>query len=149
MFNIDLGVVRCAEKYSQFVVGFISQSRLTTSNQFYYCTPGQLIDQQWKINSWFVFLFRSSFEQVRWSIGTAIRHSWTGNRWTRRWYFDRWPRDSRFKRSNWNLWKISTGRISILWRISWKIVVVDSMDFVFHVSIRNKFSIENLENHLQ
>jgi orotidine-5'-phosphate decarboxylase len=33
-------VVKCAEKYSDFVIGFISQSRLTTSNRYLHCTPG-------------------------------------------------------------------------------------------------------------
>ncbi|CAF1596675.1 unnamed protein product [Adineta ricciae] len=34
------GAVQCAKKYSNFVIGFISQSRLTTDNQFLHCTPG-------------------------------------------------------------------------------------------------------------
>jgi hypothetical protein len=39
--NID--VVKYAEKYSDFVVGFISQSRLTTTNKYFHCTPGKSI----------------------------------------------------------------------------------------------------------
>ncbi|UJR33907.1 hypothetical protein I4U23_021326 [Adineta vaga] len=34
------GAVQCAKKYSDFVIGFISQSRLTTDNQYFHCTPG-------------------------------------------------------------------------------------------------------------
>ncbi|CAF0804929.1 unnamed protein product [Adineta steineri] len=34
------GVIKCAEKYSDYVIGFISQSRLTTDNKFLHCTPG-------------------------------------------------------------------------------------------------------------
>ncbi|CAF0725497.1 unnamed protein product [Rotaria sordida] len=34
------GVIKCAEKYSDFVIGFISQSRLTTSDKYLHCTPG-------------------------------------------------------------------------------------------------------------
>ncbi|CAF1615717.1 unnamed protein product [Rotaria magnacalcarata] len=34
------GVVECAKKYSDFVIGFISQSRLTTTDKFLHCTPG-------------------------------------------------------------------------------------------------------------
>ncbi|CAF0773146.1 unnamed protein product [Rotaria sp. Silwood1] len=34
------GVVTCAEKYSDFVIGFISQSRLTTNDKYLHCTPG-------------------------------------------------------------------------------------------------------------
>ncbi|CAF3306490.1 unnamed protein product [Rotaria socialis] len=34
------GVVECAKKYSDFVIGFISQSRLTTTDEFLHCTPG-------------------------------------------------------------------------------------------------------------
>ncbi|CAF1554243.1 unnamed protein product [Adineta ricciae] len=38
--NEDYVKVQCAKKYSNFVIGFISQSRLTTDNQFLHCTPG-------------------------------------------------------------------------------------------------------------
>ncbi len=38
------GVVKCAEKYSDFVIGFISQSRLITNDKYLHCTPGKLID---------------------------------------------------------------------------------------------------------
>ncbi|CAF2469574.1 unnamed protein product [Rotaria sp. Silwood2] len=33
-------VVKCAEKYSDFVIGFISQSRLMTNDKYLHCTPG-------------------------------------------------------------------------------------------------------------
>lgn len=36
-----LAVIKCAEKYSDFVIGFISQSRLKTKNEFFHCTPGR------------------------------------------------------------------------------------------------------------
>ena len=39
-FIFSSGAVQCAKKYSNFVIGFISQSRLTTDNQFLHCTPG-------------------------------------------------------------------------------------------------------------
>ncbi|CAF3385963.1 unnamed protein product [Rotaria sp. Silwood1] len=34
------GVIRCTDKYSDFVIGFISQLHLTTSNKYLHCTPG-------------------------------------------------------------------------------------------------------------
>ncbi len=33
-------MVKCAEKYSDFVIGFISQSRLIANKKFLHCTPG-------------------------------------------------------------------------------------------------------------
>jgi hypothetical protein len=36
-------VIKYAEKYSDFVIGFISQSRLTTNDKYLHCTPGKLM----------------------------------------------------------------------------------------------------------
>lgn len=41
--HFSTGVVKCAEKYSDFVIGFISQSRLTSTDKFFHCTPGKLM----------------------------------------------------------------------------------------------------------
>jgi len=42
-FRSPTGVIKYAEKYSDFVIGFISQSRLTTANKYLHCTPGKLM----------------------------------------------------------------------------------------------------------
>jgi len=36
-----IDVIKYAEKYSDFVIGFISQSRLTTTDKYLHCTPGK------------------------------------------------------------------------------------------------------------
>ncbi len=42
-FRSPTGMIKYAEKYSDFVIGFISQSRLTTTNKYLHCTPGKLM----------------------------------------------------------------------------------------------------------
>ena len=39
-----LGVVKYAEKYSDFVIGFISQSRLVKNEKYLHCTPGKSME---------------------------------------------------------------------------------------------------------
>lgn len=53
-----LAVIKCAEKYSNFVIGFISQSRLKTKNEFFHCTPGRNISKVFFFRIFNVFSFR-------------------------------------------------------------------------------------------